>query len=86
MTKVKQLIRVRSDCDKASDLSESGWIATDLTKERLIKHENEYKHRQRFGVGQKSGSGARGLEPAKGQKPIAEALKIQKVQKVNIGR
>ena len=43
-TKDKQLIQERLDCDKASDLSESGWIATDLTKERLTKHENKYEY------------------------------------------
>ena len=59
---------------------------TDLTKEQLTEHKNEYEHRQRFGVDQRSGSGARGLESAKGQEPIAEALKIQGVQKVDIGR
>ena len=77
---------MRLDCDKASDSSESGQIATNLTKKQLIKHENEYKHRQRFGVGQRSGSGARVLEPARGQEPIAEALKIQKVQEVDVRR
>ena len=37
-------------------------------------------------VGQRLGSGARGLELAKGQKPTAEAIKIQEVQEVDIGR
>ena len=66
----KQLIRERSN----------------LNKKWLTKHENKYKYRQRFGVGQRSGSGARDLEPARGQEPTAGALKIQEVQKVDIGR
>ena len=59
---------------------------TDLTKEQLTEHKNEYEQHQRFGVSQRSGSGARGLEPARGQKPIAKALKIQGVQEVDVGR
>ena len=74
MTKDKRLIQERSDCNKVSNLSESGWIATDFTKEGLIKYKNKYKYRQRFGIGQRTGSGARGLEPTKDQKPTAEAL------------
>ena len=50
MTEVKQLIRAQSDRNKASDLSESGRIAIDLTKEQLTKYENEYKYRQRFEI------------------------------------
>ena len=38
------------------------------------------------GVGQRFGSGATSLEPAKGQETTAEALKIQEVQKVDVGR
>ena len=49
-TKVKRLIRARSDRDKASDSSESGRIATDLTKERLTKHKNKYKYCQKSEV------------------------------------
>ena len=86
LTKVKQLIRAWSDRDKVSDSSESGRIATDLTKEQLTKHKNKYEQRQRFGVGQRSGSGTRGLKPARSQKLIAEVLKIQEVQEVDIGR
>ena len=40
----------------------------------------------RSGVGQRSRSGARGLEPARSQEPTAEALKIQKVQEVDVER
>ena len=50
VTEVEQLIRERSDRNKASDSSESGRIATDLTKERLTEHENEYEYRQRSEV------------------------------------
>ena len=49
-TKNEQLIQERSDCSKASNLSESGQIATDLTKEQLTEYENEYKYRQRSEV------------------------------------
>ena len=38
------------DRDKASNSSESGRIATDLTKEQLTKRENEYEYRQRSEV------------------------------------
>ena len=72
MTEVEQLIRAWSDCNKASDLSGSGQIATDLTKEQLTKYKNKYKHCQKFGVGQRSESRARDLEPARGQGPTAE--------------
>ena len=49
-TEDERLIQKRSDRNKASDLSESGWIATDLTKEQLTKHENKYEYRQRSEV------------------------------------
>ena len=86
MTEVERLIWARWDCNKANNSFESSQIAIDFTKEQLTKHKKKYKHRQRFGVGQSSRSGARGLEPAKSQEPIAEALKIQKVQEFDIGR
>ena len=86
MTEVERLIQARSDRNKASVLSESGWIVTNLTKEQLPKHKNKYKHRQRFGVGQKSGSETKGPEPARSQEPSAEALKIQEVQEIDIRR
>ena len=41
----ERLIWEWSDCDKASDLSESGRIATDLTKEQLTEHKNACEHR-----------------------------------------
>ena len=34
----------------------------------------------------RSGSGARSLKPTRGQEPTAEALKIQEVQEVDVGR
>ena len=50
-TEDKRLIREWSDCDKATNSSQSGWIATNFTKEQLTKYKNEYKHRQRSGIG-----------------------------------
>ena len=38
------------------------------------------------GVGQRSGSKARSLKSVRGQEPTAEALKIEEVQEVDIGR
>ena len=72
VTEVKQFIREWLDCNKANNLSESGWIAIDLTQEQLTKYKNKYKHRQRSRTGVSSGSGAKSLEPARVLEPTAK--------------
>ena len=65
-----------------SDTSESGRIATDLTKEQLTKHENECEHCQRSGTSVSSGSGVKGSEPARGLQPSVKS----DIQEVDVGR
>ena len=75
--KDKQVIPKWSDCDKASNSSKSGRIATNFTKEQLTKYANKYKYQQKSEVwGLRSGSKARGLKPTRGLEPTAEVWKI----------
>ena len=74
-TKVKQFIQERSDCNKASNSSKSGRIATNWPND-WTNTSTSTSTPLEVGVGQRSGSEARGVEPARGQEPTAEALKI----------
>ena len=74
-TEVERLIRERSDCDKASNSSKSGRIATNWPND-WTNTSTSTSTPLEVGVGQRSRSGVKGLEPARGQEPTAEALKI----------
>ena len=83
---------------KSGNSSKNGWIvtkqATYLRVVGLLPTDQTIGQTQarvtntpfEVRVDQRSGPGARGLEPARGQKPTAEALKIQEVRKVDIGK
>ena len=88
-TEVKQLIQERLDCDKASNLSKNGRIATNRPDDWANNWRNTSTSTNtpiEIGVGQRSGSEVRGLKLVSSQEPTAEALKIQTVQKVDVRR
>ena len=86
-TEVQQLIWEQLDRDKASNSSKSGRTATnwpDNWPNNWTNMSTSTSTPLEIGVGQRSRSKARDLEPARGQKPTTEALKIQKVQEVDV--
>ena len=74
-TEVEQFIREQSDCDKASDSSESGRIAIswpDNWPNNWSKMSTSISTPLEVGVGQSSWSGAKSLELARGLEPTAK--------------